>query len=362
MYKFFMGLTQQFRYCGNAFRIDTYKGCDFGCNYCFANSRKGNFSSSFDNADINEIKKNFYKVLETDTEYKNITAELLRKKVPLHFGGMSDPFQDREWDMKLTYQLIEITNKYNYPMMISTKCAELPDEYWDILNPELHAFQISLMGYTDDFIRKYESHTPSVQERINFIKKLKDKGFWVCVRIQPLVDLNEALLLVKNLNDINIDYITVEHLKIPTDNKEIKELFRDLLDGKQYYKPKQGRAYELKTSEKIHNITELKKVSKIPIGVGDNDLHELSESRCCCGIDTIGGNFDSWLKYNYTYFVTGDKEEDIWYPQNTCRNIFNSTDRISKNYKDAVTVADYVDLYCKHFQYSILKDEDGEEK
>ena len=47
-----MAMTQQFRHCGNPFRIDTYKGCDFGCRYCFANCRGGNFDNSFKVADL----------------------------------------------------------------------------------------------------------------------------------------------------------------------------------------------------------------------------------------------------------------------------------------------------------------------
>ena len=29
--------TSQFVMCGNCFRADMYKGCAFGCDYCFAN-------------------------------------------------------------------------------------------------------------------------------------------------------------------------------------------------------------------------------------------------------------------------------------------------------------------------------------
>ena len=50
MYKYPIALTQQFRFCGNPFRVDLYKGCDFGCKYCFANSRNGGFRADFDEA------------------------------------------------------------------------------------------------------------------------------------------------------------------------------------------------------------------------------------------------------------------------------------------------------------------------
>ena len=350
MYRYPIALTQQFRYCGNPFRVDMYKGCDFGCSYCFANSRKGGYNSNPDISDINIIKKLFIKAFESDKEYKDLTTELLRHRVPLHLGGLSDPFQNREWVNRLTYEFLKISNKYNYPVIISTKCANLPKEYLDILNPDIHAFQISLMGYNEEFVRKYEKNTPSPNERINFIKLLSDSKFWVSLRIQPLIDIDEALLLVKEIKDY-IKYITIEHLKIPVDNNEIKDIFRHLLNVN-YYKPKQGRAFELLHDMKIENIQKIKQITNLPIGVGDNDLHELSSSRCCCGIDCINSNFSNWFKYNYTYLITGKPEKDLWYPKGNVRSCINNTDRISK---DMNTVKDYVDYYCDKFQYSILK-------
>ena len=352
MYKYPIALTQQFRFCGNAFRVDTYKGCDFGCLYCFANSRKGNYNKEYDIADFAIIKNMFDKAFNNkNKKINNINIELLQHKVPLHLGGMSDPFQQREWKYKITYDLLQLSNQYDYPMIISTKCASLPNEYWNILNPKHHAFQISLMGYNDDFIRKYEINTPTVKERITFIKKLKEKGFWVSIRIQPLINLKEAELLIKNIEPY-IDYITIEHLKIPNDNKEIKLLFAEYLNSGAYYSPKQGRVYELDYNKKKENILYLQSITKIPIGVGDNELHELTQSKCCCGIDTINHNFDNWLKYNYTYFATSDNlNQDLWYPQSNCRNSFNSECRINDSFK---TVKDYVDFYNQNYPFSIF--------
>lgn len=187
-----IALTQQFRHCGNPFRIDTYKGCNFGCKYCFATTRGGNINKDWSVADIEQIKRIFYKALETDKESKNIVIEMLRHKVPLHLGGMADPFQSREKEYKVTYKLLELTKQYNYPMMISTKTAHLDDEYFDVLDPNIHAFQISLMSMNEDFIRKFELNTPTPKERKAFVQLLKDKNFWVGIRIQPLIDVEEG--------------------------------------------------------------------------------------------------------------------------------------------------------------------------
>ena len=346
-YKYPLALTQQFRFCGNPFRLDFYRGCDFGCKYCFANSRGGGYKQTFDYANFNIVEKQFKRAFDSDKPTKNINIELLRKKVPIHIGGMSDPFQKREFVLNLNYKMIKLSNKYRYPLIFSTKTAYLPDEYFDILNPELHAFQISLFGYDLSFIRKYETNTPSAQERIDFIKKLKQKGFWVSVRIQPLIDIEQALKLCKKIDGL-VDYITVEHLKIPTDNKNIRQLFEPI-NKEQYYRPSSLRNFELKKDLKYQNIIKLKQhVKQTKIGVGDNDLHYLSDSNCCCGIDTINNNFNNYLKYNLTYFTTSkinDKQkEDLFTPESSVSSVFNHDTRIKgmNNFKD------YVDTYCKN--------------
>jgi len=344
MYKYPIALTQQFKFCGNPFRIDTYKGCNFGCKYCYANSRNGNYSSDFDVADFNIIEKLFYKAFDTQKAYKDINIELLRHKVPLHLGGMSDPFQDREWEYGLTYKFLQLTNKYNYPVMISTKCANLPEKYWNILNPNIHAFQISLIGFNDNFIKVHEINTPTATKRIEFIKLLHNKEFWVGLRIQPLIDIYEAISLIKNVEDY-INYITIEHLKIPKDNKTVFDTYNKILNVKENYYDYGRRNYELKKEIKEKNVQQIKNITKIPVGVGDNDLHKLTDTRCCCGIDTINENFNNWMKYNETYFVTGNYYKDgIWYPKSNCRNCLNSNMRISDKFK---TVKDYVDYYMQ---------------
>ncbi len=333
-----MALTQQFKMCGNPFRIDTYKGCDFGCKYCFASNRGGNYKFDMSVADFSIIENLFNKAFESDKGYKNINIEMLRKKVPLHLGGLSDPFQNREWEYKLTYKLIELSNKYQYPILISTKNANLPQDYWDILNPDIHAFQISLIGYSDEFIRKYELNTPLANERINFMKELHNNGFWVSLRLQPLIDLDEALKVIKECQQY-INYITVEHLKISLDNKNRKELLFDLTKTSKENYISTGREYELSTEVKQRNVECIKSITDVKIGCGDNDLHELSGSFNCCGIDTINDNFSNWIKYNSMYInMTNDK--DVWYPKCNCQQTFNSTCR-----KKGYNFKDYVDEY-----------------
>lgn len=338
LYKYPMALTQQFKHCGNAFRVDTYKGCDFGCKYCFANCRGGDLNKGFQLADFSIIEKNFKKAFEDDKETKNLTIEMLRHRVPLHLGGMSDPFQTREKEYKITYKLLELTKKYNYPMLISTKTSHIPEEYFEVLDNRIHAFQISLISMDEEYIRKFETRTPLPKERKAFAQFLKDKGFWVSIRIQPLIKLQHGIDVVNEMSGI-VDYITVEHVKIGNDNANKKKMFIDMELNPNDFKSC-GREYEFMTNIKRENILKLKAISKCPIGCGDNDLHELSDSNNCCGVDTINENFNEWIKYNAMYInQTGDDSQ--WYPKCNCSGCFNSECRVNGwEFKDYVQ--DYI--------------------
>lgn len=324
-------MTQQFRFCPNPFRIDMYRGCDFGCKYCFSTTNNRAGYLGFTEASIDIVKRLFYNAFVSNKKSNDVSVELLRHRVPLHCGGISDPFQSREKEMRLTYKMIKVANQYDYPILFSTKTAHLPDDYYDILRPDIHAFHSSIMGWTDSFIRKYEVNTPTAQERLDFGKQLKAKGFWWGIRIQPLIDIDEAEQLVINAGSTP-DYITVEHLKIPTDNAQVTKLFMSEYQSSKFHRPDYNlRNLEVITSVKKNNIERLQKIANsnnVLVGVGDNDLHYMSQSRCCCGVDMINDNFSNYLKYNLTYMSTGDADtedfSELWTPCSNCKICFNS--------------------------------------
>ena len=290
--------------------------------------------------DFKEVEKVFSRALKSNRESKSVTTELLRKRVPLHFGGMSDPFQPAEKKERLSLKFLKLTRDYNYPVQISTKTANLGEEYFNALNPSIHAFQVSLMGTTDEFIREYEKRTPLPMQRIRFIRELKERGFWVGLRLQPLIDFNEAIKVVEEVGD-DVDFIGVEHIKTPTDNKDIRAFLEKKIGVSNFYRsPLGNRGMEIKPNIKKRNIEALRGYCKCPIGAADNDLHGLSDTRNCCGLDTINENFSGWLKYNS--LAIGKGEKDPWYPRGNVSGVFNSECRVrGYNFKD------YVDKYIE---------------
>ena len=126
------------------------------------------------------------------------------------------------------------------------------------------------------------------------------------------------------------------------------QLFNVNKKSPNYYHPKSSRHFVVKRNIKEQNIKRIMgKITKCLIGVGDNDLHHLSQSRCCCGIDTIGGLFDNYLKYNLTYFATSDnmsveEKDKLYVPESSCSQCFNEHCVI----KGITKMKDYTDKYC----------------
>ena len=316
-----------------------YHSCDFGCKYCFANARGGYFTRDFQVANVDLIRRWFKSALE-DGDVSNIKKECLNHRVPIHLGGLTDPFQACEKRYRASYRFLEISKFYNYPVNISTKTAELEPMYWEILDPKIHTFSISLIGMSDDYIRMWEGNTPMAADRLRFVRELKDRGFWVSIRIQPVIDIDECLRLIEASRDM-VDYYTVEHLKVPIDNKALADsLLKKLADSKiSATLCATGREWEFDSRTKIANIERIKAACKgVPVGCGDNDLHIMSDSKNCCGIDLMPKAFKNWLKYNSMYIkMTGDRSQ--WSPKANCNECWNG-DCVIKGF---TTMKQYVD-------------------
>ena len=325
-----MQLTSQVKFCPNAFRVDMYRGCDYGCRYCFANMEAfhetGTGLSVWRQADLAEVRKKFALALETDKPSMSVIVELLRHRVPLHCGGMSDPFQRREWTEHLTRGLIEISNQYDYPICFSTKTASLPDDYYALLNPSRHAFQVSIMGYNPQYVAQWETNTPSPCDRMDFVRTLRDHGLWCSVRIQPIIEVEEGLALMDALKGVP-SYYSVEHLHVIADSYHAHDaLLEHCLNSDKFTQV--GGVTEFKHEVKRANAELLiERANKygVKVGVADNDLHFMSQSRCCCGIDLINGQFDNYLKYNSCYMSTGAVEnvDSLWRPTSNVRRHMN---------------------------------------
>ena len=176
--------------CLYSFEIDTYgRGCVHDCAYCYAKAEltvHGMWNNPIPvPANLNEIRKAFYTAFET--EKKGKWADLLRQRIPLRIGSMSDSFMWMDQKYKITQELLKILRYYNYPYVVFTRSDLIAtDDYMSLLDPKLCSIQFSISSVNEAMIRKMEPGAPSAARRLKALQKLSEAGFWTTVRINPL--------------------------------------------------------------------------------------------------------------------------------------------------------------------------------
>lgn len=322
------GVNNQLFFCGVPFRLDSYSGCSHQCRYCFAraaeltNSATKNRTSSILIPDPKHFKHCLFIALETTDSRDDINIEWLRHRVPIHWGGMSDPFQPCEEYYKISKNWMEMINWHQYPVAISTKGTTIltsPD-YLKLLKEGKYAVQITLIGDDEELLGRLEPGAPSASERMLAISKLSEAGIWTAVRIQPVIP---GTSLEKNLPDfiyklskLGVKHVLAEGYKVPTRSeewmKEVWQLFPEaLLEYQAYCKDYFGFEKLLPSWRKwqyIKPIIQACHENGMTFGAADNDLRDLGDTICCCGLDNIP-SFEGFWRYQASQAVQVAKEK-----------------------------------------------------
>lgn len=220
-------VTSQFRICPIPFHFDTYRGCQYGCLFCFARDfiqfqrrkREGAQSKqSFleGNSPIG-LQKWIDKVNSKEYNYKKAEEVAFKERIPVKIGATADPFPLVEKYEKITYECLKIFDKYDYPVQISTKNPEVFLSYAHEFIGSNIALNVSCSFCDDDIARKIEVGAPSPTRRFDAIKKLSDMGFKITVRIQPFIlpySLEVADKFICKLKECGVWAFQTEGLKL----------------------------------------------------------------------------------------------------------------------------------------------------
>jgi len=383
-----LSLTTQFYFCPVPLRLDTYTGCTHACKYCFANNSNqkyiGNTSLMEENTAVafpTKLKyvKNYFDAAFEGAPNKfshqeALAVQCLKRKVPIHFGGMSDPLQPLENKYGVTYEVLKLLKKYEYPVIFSTKGKLILDKkYHDLIaDYKNFALQISLIDDRQEVIDILEPGAASVQERLDAFELYKDK--WTACRIQPfIVGLTEPRIipLLDKLKARGVNHVMVEGLKFFSGNKQANKVIGKAfkkITGKEYdlvsYYKSLGAKYsgndiELPTWRKYKYAKVFKEeLAKrgMTYGAADNDLRFLGKDACCCGIGDLPG-FENTIKHNTGTAVfrainknenTFDKSiiQSEWFPEGTFR-LPMSNEKAKKLFADGSSNRPLCELFDK---------------
>lgn len=221
-------VTTQFRICPIPFHFDTYRGCHYGCIYCFArdfiqfsrrNKVKSQQSQAWLEGNSPEGLQRWIDKVNSSDKYDYTKAETVafKERIPVKIGATSDPFPLVEKKEHITYDCLKIFDKYDYPIQISTKNPEVFLEYAKDFVGSNIAFNVSCSFCDDDIAQKIEVGAISPTRRFEAIKKLSELGFKVMLRMQPFIlpySENVADRFVKTLKDCGVWAFQTEGLKL----------------------------------------------------------------------------------------------------------------------------------------------------
>lgn len=289
-------------FCDLPVRFDTYKGCSHGCEYCFV-QRTGKY-------DLKDIKRNETReqLLNFIRGGRNQATSWCDWNIPLHWGGVSDPFQPCEKQMRVSYEALKVFAETGYPFIVSTKGKLVADdEYLELLERCNCVVQISAVCPSYDAIEK---GCPTFDERIEIMEKVAPRVKRLIVRCQPYMHevFDEVYASFERLKNAGVYGVTVEGMKFTSKRSGLIKLGADFV-----YPYEIIKGDFLKLKKRAHEIG-------LKIYAGENRIRQYGDSLTCCGCDGLEGfepnvfNLNHLLHGDHTKPTKGMQEMGTGYP------------------------------------------------
>ncbi|MFB3765860.1 MAG: radical SAM protein [Methanotrichaceae archaeon] len=158
--------------CPSKLSLNPYTGCSHGCLYCYASSYIPRFSEC-------RPKRDLLKQLERD----------ISKAAPgtlITLSGSTDPYQPAEKELGITSGCLKILRSGCMAVQVVTK-SDMVCEDIDLLSGMRSVVNITVTTLKDSLSRRLEPAAPLPGRRLQAIRKLRDNGIPVSVRVDPII-------------------------------------------------------------------------------------------------------------------------------------------------------------------------------
>jgi len=171
-----------------AWTINPYRGCEFGCHYCYARYTH-EFMEMRDGLDFE--RKIYAKVSAPELLRSELQA-CRDRGLPIAFGTATDPYQPAEREFRITRRLLEVFAEFEgLEFSITTKGAGLILGDLDLLKTisSRHRFSVHMTVTTTDerLARLLEPKAPPPWKRLEAVSKLAAAGIYAGVNAMPIL-------------------------------------------------------------------------------------------------------------------------------------------------------------------------------
>lgn len=301
--------------CDLPVRFDTYTGCTHNCQYCFV-SRK---------YDISKIKRgesasNLLKFIKGE---RTKETEIFDWDIPLHWGGVSDPFQPVEKVRGYSLEALKVFANTGYPFAVSTKSSLISQgQYLELVKNCNCVVQFSACSPRYDRIEKGAA---TFEQRLTAAEKIAPHRR-VNIRVQPYIPeiFNDVISLIPRLADIGVYGLIVEGMKYKKAPIEgLCQIGTDLCYPASTLIPQFKRIKETCHKYGLHFYS------------GENRLRLIGDDLCCCGVDGLGWRVNT-ANLNHLLFAPDSVEFSDKMKQTDSVSIFSAIHQKTEYKKNAV--------------------------
>ena len=289
--------------------FDTYNKCSYNCLYCFSyfqrSLKKENYQTeSLCSVDIERIKKMFTMSMGSPSEFYS----MIKTKVPLQWGGLSDQFDEYERQNGVTLKLMKFFKEIDYPICFSTKATWVFDDprYTSLIEGQKNwNFKISIINLDAELSKKVEKGVDGPQKRLQALKKITELNCGgATLRLRPFImgmsDKDYLQLIQEAINNsataVSTEFLCIEgraDARLKARYGEMSHaLGIDILDY--YQKLSQAKSGYMRLSRELklnyfYKMKELCDKNNIRFYVSDAHGKELCHNGSCCGLNKEWG-------------------------------------------------------------------------
>ena len=170
-----------------AWTINPYRGCEFGCKYCYARYTH-EFMEMRDGRDFE--RKIYAKVNAPELLRKELSAAK-DKRLPIALGTATDPYQPAEKQFQITRRLLEVFSEFEGLSFSITTKGTLILRDLDLLRliAQRHYFSVHMTVTTTDerLARLLEPKAPPPAKRLEAVSELTAAGIRAGVNAMPIL-------------------------------------------------------------------------------------------------------------------------------------------------------------------------------
>ena len=153
------------------FTLNPYRGCQYGCSYCYAAAFSPNPQMRADWGNWVIIKENAAQLLRKElTRWRKKHGNIDPK---IYMSTVTDPYQPIESKWEITRDLLEIMVEYKTTLVIQTRSPIITRDIDFLQRFKNLAINMSIPTGSESVRKDFEPRSPSIKARLNALKKIK---------------------------------------------------------------------------------------------------------------------------------------------------------------------------------------------